>query len=315
MSTNNVLRIGTRGSELAMWQARWVQRELATRWPDLPTIIEIIRTKGDTILDAPLARIGGTGLFTREIEESLLRGSIDLAVHSLKDLPTELPRGLAIGAISKREDVRDVFIPHPGNPVRTLAGQPPGAVIATGSLRRRCQILSLRPDMAVADIRGNVNTRIKKLQTSTWKGMLLARAGVVRLGREEVIGETLSAESFLPAVGQGALAVEIRAGDHRVLSYISGIADHDTTRATGAERALLRRLGGGCQVPIGAYGRIASGRLTLDSIVGSPDGTTVVRGSIAGDADRAEILGTSLAEQLLTRGADRILASLRAAAV
>lgn len=311
MSRNETIRIGTRGSTLAMWQAHWVQRELQTRWPECTFAVEVIRTKGDRILDSPLSTIGDKGLFTREIEDALLESAIDLAVHSLKDLPTELPSGLAIGAVTRREDVRDVFIPHPRTLEKTLLGQPLGATIATGSLRRKCQILSLRPDLAIADIRGNLDTRVRKLEASTWGGMLLARAGVVRLGWEKVIGETLDAETILPAVGQGALGLEIRSGDRDLSSLVGPIADRAATSATSAERALLKRLGGGCQVPIGAYGRIESDVLKLDAMVGSVDGTSTVRGSIAGDPRRAESLGTTLAEQLLRRGADHILASAR----
>jgi len=232
-------------------------------------------------------------------------------VHSLKDLPTELPAGLTIGAIPRREDVRDVFIPRPGNSVRTLLGQPTGATIATGSLRRQCQILSLRPDFAIVDVRGNLHTRMKKLEDSTWAGMLLARAGLVRLGWEEVIGETLSTEMVLPAVGQGALGIEVRAGDSPVQSLVEVLADPATAQATRAERALMRCLEGGCQVPIGAYGRIEAGVLKVDAMVGSLDGRNVVRGSVAGAPEEGELLGVSLARQLLRKGADRILDSIR----
>ncbi len=315
MSPNKTIRIGSRGSDLAIRQARWVEEELRKRWPDCTLVLEVIRTKGDRILDSPLTTIGDRGLFTREIEEALLSGAIDCAVHSLKDLPTELPPGLIIGAVSRREDVRDVFIPHPRSPVRTLSGQLPGATVATGSLRRRCQVLAFRSDLVIADIRGNLTTRMRKLEDSTWGGMVLARAGVVRLGWEEVIGETLDAVKFLPAVGQGALGVEIRSDDDRVRSCVAVIADQVATQATGAERALLHRLGGGCQVPIGAYGRIESGVLKLDAMVGSPDGGAIVRGSVAGDPRQADSLGVSLAEELLSRGADRILESIHPPAV
>ncbi len=311
MSPNKTIRIGTRGSTLARWQANWVRRELQSRWPGCTITVEIIRTKGDRVLESPLSTIGDKGLFTREIEDALLEGAIDLAVHSLKDLPTDLPAGLAIGAVTRREDVRDVFIPHPRTLEKTLLGQPPGTTIATGSLRRKCQILSLRPDLAIADIRGNLDTRLRKLEASAWGGMLLARAGVVRLGWEKVIGETLDAETILPAVGQGALGLEIRSGDRDLSAFVEPIADRAATSATGAERALLKHLGGGCQVPIGAYGRIETEVLRLDAMVGSVDGTSTVRGSIAGDPRQAESLGTTLAEQLLRRGADRILASAR----
>ncbi len=315
MGPNKTVRIGTRGSKLAMWQAHWVRQELQTQWPERAFTIEIIRTKGDRTLDSPLSTIGDKGLFTREIEDALLESTIDLAVHSLKDLPTDLPPGLTIGAVTRREDVRDVFIPHPRSQEKSLLGQPHGATIATGSLRRKCQILSLRPDLAIADIRGNLDTRIRKLETSAWGGMLLARAGVVRLGWEKIIGETLDAETILPAVGQGALGLEIRAADREMSSCVEPIADRAATSATAAERALLKHLGGGCQVPIGAYGRIESGVLKLDAIVGSLDGTSTVRGSIAGNPRQAESLGSSLAEQLLSRGGDRILASIRASSV
>jgi hydroxymethylbilane synthase len=316
MKKNSVVTIGTRGSELALWQAHWVQRLLADRHADLSLVIEVIKTTGDRVLDSPLSKIGDKGLFTREIEQALLSGEIDLAVHSLKDLPTELPEGLTIGAVSKREDVRDVFIPHPGNPRMKLLEQVPGAKIATGSLRRRCQLLSLRPDIAVIDIRGNLNTRLKKLAESDWAGMILARAGVVRLGWEARIGETIEADVILPAVGQGALGIEIRTGDRRMLRLVGGLVDKPTERATAAERALLRRLEGGCQVPIGTYARMTSEDgggvvLRLDAMVGSLDGRSIVRGNTQGDPAHAERLGISLAETLLAAGADTILSRIR----
>ncbi len=316
MKTNSVVTIGTRGSELALWQAHWVQRVLGERHTDLNLVIEIIKTKGDKILDSPLAKIGDKGLFTREIEQALLSSEIDLAVHSLKDLPTELPEGLTIGAVSEREDVRDVFIPHPGNSRMKLLEQLPGAKIATGSLRRRCQLLSLRPDFIIIDIRGNLNTRMKKLAESDWAGMMLARAGVLRLGWEARIGETIEADVILPAVGQGALGIEIRKGDERMLRLVAGLIDKPTERATAAERALLRRLEGGCQVPIGTFARVTAdddGRrsLHLDAMVGSLDGRSIVRGKTQGDPTRAERLGTDLAETLLAAGADTILSRIR----
>jgi hydroxymethylbilane synthase len=310
------VRIGTRGSELALWQARWVQSQLAKRRPGLDVVIEIIRTKGDKIIDSPLSTIGDKGLFTREIEQALLRRDIDLAVHSLKDLPTQLPAGLIIGAVSEREDVRDVFIPHPENEIRDLLGQSAGARIATGSLRRRCQLLNLRKDFSVVDIRGNLNTRMRKLEESDWAGMILARAGVVRLGMFERAGETLSAELFLPAVGQGALGVEIREEDSRVQAIVGELNHEPTLCSTAAERALLRRLEGGCQIPIGAYARVeAADRvedgLILDALVGSLDGNTVIRNRTEGSPEEAEQLGVALAESLLRAGADRILRDIR----
>lgn len=312
---SETLQIGSRGSELALWQAGWVQRALLREFPSLTVEIRVIKTTGDKILDSPLSKIGDKGLFTREIENALLQNEIDLAVHSLKDLPTELSGGLTIGAICEREDVRDVFIPHPKNPVRKLLAQPQGSTIATGSLRRRSQLLNLRPDFQIVDIRGNLNTRVKKLEDSDWAGMILARAGVVRLGWDKIIGETLDTKTMLPAVGQGALGIEIREGDARVSSYVSSLHHLPTACATLAERALLRRLEGGCQVPIGTYGRVeTAGRLLLDAAVGSINGKKIVRGSISGSRSDAEILGRKLADRLLADGADEILKQIRGAA-
>jgi hydroxymethylbilane synthase len=313
---SKTLRIGSRGSELALWQARWVETALKRHSPGLGISIDIIRTTGDKVLDAPLAAIGDKGLFTKEIDEALLDGRIDLAVHSLKDLPTQLPAGLTIGAVCEREDVRDVFIPHPSNPRRKLLDQPAGAQIATGSLRRKCQLLAARPDFRIVDCRGNLNTRMKKLEQSSWEGMILARAGVARLGWEQSIGETIPTDLILPAVGQGALGIELRAGDAETVALVGPLAHVPTTQATTAERALLRRLEGGCQVPIGTYCRLEDGagnlrQLSLDAMVGSLDGRTIVRGSAHGDPESAESLGRSLGATLLAAGADRILKGIR----
>ena len=316
MKKSDTVVIGSRGSELAIWQSRWVLNEIAKCNPHVECTINIIKTTGDKILDSPLSKIGDKGLFTREIERALLDGSIDLAVHSLKDLPTELPEGLMIGAICKREDVRDVFLPHPANPRRKLLEQPNGAQIATGSLRRKCQLLNLRPDFEVVDVRGNLNTRMKKLAESDWAGMVLARAGVVRLGWEDRIGETVDPETIMPAVGQGALGIEIRSGDEPIQTLVALLSDTRTAQATMAERALLRRLEGGCQVPIGTYGRVefSFGKmpvLKLDAFVGSLDGRTIVRGKIEGSPTQGEELGARLAEVLLHGGADKVLRQIR----
>ena len=310
---SSALKIGTRGSDLALWQARWVESEIRKTAPSCDVSIEVIRTKGDRILDSPLSTIGDRGLFTREIEEALLGGRIDCAVHSLKDLPTELPPGLALGATCRREEARDVFIPHPLNTVRTLLGQKQGASIATGSLRRRSQILAKRPDIRIVDIRGNLNTRMQKLRDSAWAGMILACAGVTRLGWEESIGEIIPVDIMLPAVGQGAIVVEIRAGDTGTASMIAGLDDHATGRAVEAERELLRILEGGCQVPIGAYARIEGTDevLVIDAMVASLDGRTVVRGRTHGHPSGAGEIGRALAETLLAGGADRILREIR----
>ncbi len=313
--TDRRLVIGSRGSELALWQARWVQNALLRHFPDLDITVEVIKTTGDKILDAPLSRIGDKGLFTREIETALLQHRIDIAVHSLKDLPTVLPQGLVLGAICEREDVRDMFIPHPRNPVRGLREQPQGAKIATGSLRRKCQLLHLRPDFQIVDIRGNLNTRFRKLEESEWAGMVLARAGVVRLGWTDRIGEAIAPETILPAVGQGALGIELRSDDERTASFVKALHHEQTACAALAERALLRTLEGGCQIPIGAYGRVEkegdSDVLKLDAIVGSIDGKTIVRGSTSSKPSEPEQVGRELAQQLLRTGADRILEEIR----
>ncbi len=309
------IRIGSRGSELALWQAHWVKQRLERAHPSLKVTITIIRTKGDKVLDAPLAKIGDKGLFTREIEDALLRKEIDVAVHSLKDLPTELPNGLVLGAITEREDPRDVFIPHPSNQTRSLLKQPDGATIATGSLRRKCQLQSLRRDFRIVDIRGNLATRLRKLDESDWQGMVLARAGVRRLGWEARIGEILEADIILPAVGQGALGIEIREHDPRVHELIAPLAHAATASATLAERSLLRRLEGGCQVPIGTHARVSgsgdSARLLLDAMVGALDGTSVIRGHAEGEVTEAERIGKQLAEKLLADGAEAILEAIR----
>jgi hydroxymethylbilane synthase len=314
---SKVVRIGTRGSELALWQAQWVQRELCERFKRLKVTIEIIKTKGDKVLDSPLSKIGGKGLFTKEIEHALLAEQIDLAVHSLKDLPTELPQGLTIAAICEREDVRDVFIPHPENPEKRLLQQPEGAKVVTGSLRRRCQLLNRRPDFQIIGVRGNLTTRLKKLDESDWVGIVLARAGMVRLGRTDRIGETIDADVVLPAVGQGAVAIEIRSGDTRIETLVSELHHWNTAQAALAERALLRRLEGGCQVPIGTLGTVVNNErgeqeLVLSAMVGSLDGKTIIRGRTHGSPVDAESLGEELAETLLRGGAENILRSIRA---
>ena len=313
---SNTLRIGSRGSDLALWQARWVESAIRKIAPACDVSIVVIRTTGDRILDSPLSTLGERGLFTREIEEALLGKRIDCAVHSLKDLPTELPPGLTLGATCRREDVRDVFIPHPVNTVRTLLDQKQGAGIATGSLRRRSQILAKRPDIRIVDIRGNLNTRMQKLRDSEWAGMILACAGVTRLGWEESIGEIIPVGVILPAVGQGAIGVEIRAGDSGTAAMIGGLNDPPTASAVEAERALLRTLEGGCQVPIGAYARIEKTgereMLHIEAMVASLDGRTVVRGRTHGHPSEAGAIGRALGETLLDGGADRILRDIRA---
>lgn len=308
----NDIIIGSRGSQLALWQSNWVKAELQRLYPSVNVVIETISTTGDKILDSPLAKIGDKGLFTKELEVALLNGSVDLAVHSLKDVPTKLPDGLVLAAITSREDVRDVFIAHPKKNYKNLDDVPEGGTIATGSLRRSCQLMSWRPDLKIVNIRGNLNTRFSKLDASDWDGMLLARAGVIRLGFENRISEVISLERILPAVGQGALAIECRADNAEVRKMLKPLESAATTAATLGERSLLRRLEGGCQVPIGTHGRIEQNVFYLDAVIGSLDGKKIVRGKVHGDPQSSEELGTTLAEILLKGGGKAILDGIRA---
>ncbi|MBI4546381.1 MAG: hydroxymethylbilane synthase [Ignavibacteriae bacterium] len=305
------ITIGSRGSRLALWQAGWVKSELEKKSPNLRIEIVIIKTTGDKILDSPLSKIGDKGLFTKEIEHALLEHHIDLAVHSLKDMPTQLPDGLTIGAVTRREDVRDIFISHPKKGYKHFEELPHGATIATGSLRRKCQLLNWRPDLTIVDLRGNLETRLVKLNASDWDGMILSRVGLLRLGLQDRITEVLPIEKILPAVGQGALAIEVRADDNEMLDCLSTIASEATTIATKGERAFLRRLEGGCQVPIGTYGRIEKNEFSLDAMLGSLDGKKIVRGKIHGKPEDAEELGKQLAETLLNSGGKVILEQIR----
>ena len=299
--------IGSRGSQLALWQSEWVQSALQKRFPHLTIEIQFIKTTGDKVLDSPLSKIGDKGLFTKEIEHALLENRIDLAVHSLKDLPTVVPDGLTIGAVTQREDVRDVFISHPRKHYKYVSDLPQGATIATGSLRRKCQLLNWRPDVKIVDLRGNLNTRLAKLDASDWDGIILARAGVIRLCYEERIAEVISLEKVLPAVGQGALAIEICEGDTHIADIVGTLTSKATMLATSGERALLRRLEGGCQIPIGAYGRIEKNVFRLDAMIGSLDGKKILRGKIHGEPEQSEALGVELAETLLESGGKEIL--------
>ena len=305
------LTLGSRGSNLALWQTNWVKAELEQRFPNLAIHIEIIKTIGDKILDSPLSKIGDKGLFTREIEHALLDKRIDVAVHSLKDVPTQLPAGLTIGAITKREDVRDVFISHPKKLYKQFDGLPRGANIATGSLRRKCQIMNWRPDINIIDVRGNLNTRFEKLDASDWDGMILARAGVLRLGFSERVSEIFPTNKILPAVGQGALAIEIRDDDAATLRYVRELASEATTIATKAERAFLRFLEGGCQVPIGTFGRVENNIFMLDGMIGSLDGKKILRGTTHSSPEHAETVAIELAKMLFESGGKEILESIR----
>jgi len=303
----NRLVVGSRGSVLALVQAEWVADRLREAHPGLRVRIEKIATKGDKLLDAPLAKIGDKGLFTKELEAALLDGRIDLAVHSAKDMPTELPPGLVIGAFTQREDVHDAFV---GGAV-SLADVPPGALIGSSSLRRRAQLLSLRPDLRLTDIRGNVQTRLRKLEEQGMTGTVLAAAGLRRLGRLDLVAFLFDFTQMLPAVGQGALAVEMRADDARVAALVAPLNDQPTALAVRAERALMRALEGGCQVPIGALGEIDGERLHLRGFVGSLDGRHAVRAELVGSAREPESAGITLAERLRAQGAEEILAAVR----
>jgi hydroxymethylbilane synthase len=305
------LIVGTRGSELALWQSTFVKSRLSAFHPTLHVELQVIKTLGDKILDSPLSKIGDKGLFTKEIERALVEKTIDLAVHSMKDVPTQLPFGLTLGAITEREDVRDVFIGHPKKNYRRFADLPTGAQIATGSLRRKSQLLQHRPDFRIVDIRGNLNTRMHKLDESDWDGMILARAGVKRLGMEKRITEILPLDIMLPAVGQGALALEIRDEDEETQRLVDSLHHVETARSVVGERTFLRFLEGGCQVPIGTYGRIENEVFKLDAVIGSIDGTRAVRGTISGSPSASAHLGEELARQLLSEGGKEILEEIR----
>ena len=301
--------LGTRGSELAMYQARLVAWTLQKSNVDLSVKIQRITTSGDKILDSPLAMIGDKGLFVKEIENALLEGEIDLAVHSAKDLPTVLPDGLMIGAFGRREDPRDVFIGR----AKSLEEIPRGGKIGTSSLRRRSQLLSLRPDLEIVDIRGNVETRIRKIEEMGLDGTILAAAGVKRLEKEEQIAFYFSVDELMPAVGQGVIAVEIRQQDSRVRQLAKAQNDDNSAAVVSAERALMRWLEGGCQVPIGAHAVVAGDALVLKACLGSLDGTSTVHDSIEGPVAEAEQLGETLARRMHESGGREILESVRAA--
>jgi hydroxymethylbilane synthase len=307
------LRLGTRGSALARWQADHLIRLLREVDAGLAVELVVLQTLGDRITDVPLARIGDRGLFTKEIDSALLRGDIDLAIHSFKDVPTRLPEGITIGAVLEREDARDALVCAPEAPP-ALALLPAGARIGTSSLRRRSQLLHARPDLRVDDLRGNLDTRLERVGRGDFDAVLLACAGIVRLGRSAAISQRLDAPSWLPAVGQGALAVACRADDGQTIARLASL-DHGATRAaTAAERSFLRQLEGGCQVPIGALANVDGDTLELHGFVASLDGATMLRGQ--GSAGMADAVGCGerLAAQLLDAGAGRVLAEVREAA-
>ncbi len=299
-----VIRIATRESLLAVWQAEFVASALQTAHPGLEVELIKMKSQGDKILDTPLAKIGGKGLFVKELEEGMLRGEADIAVHSMKDVPMELPEGLHLPVICKREDPRDAFV---SNQYASLDELPVGAVLGTSSLRRQCQILARRPDLQVKFLRGNVQTRLRKLDEGEYDAIVLASAGLKRLELEERIRQLLDVTVSLPAVGQGAVGIECRSDDAEVNALIAPLNDPATATRVLAERAMNRRLEGGCQVPIGGYAELDHGVVVLHGLVGRPDGSEVIRGSISGRPEDAEELGSVLAEDLLARGAGAIL--------
>ena len=299
------LRIGTRASQLALWQANWVKSELEKKHPGLEVTLTKIKTQGDKILDVPLAMVGGKGLFVKEIEEAMLRGEIDIAVHSMKDVPTFFPKGLALRCITEREDPRDIVVLRPG--FKSFRDLPQGARIGTSSLRRKAMLLHLRPDFQMVDIRGNVETRIRKLTEDNLDAVVLAAAGMHRLGFTGQIGEYLPTDVSLPAIGQGALGIESRIADAEVNALIDFFNHPETAAAVKGERAVLRRLEGGCQVPIGAYGEVKDGRLTLTGLVASIDGAKFLKKTVVCAPEEAEKVGISLADDLIIQGAGKIL--------
>jgi hydroxymethylbilane synthase len=297
------LRIGSRGSALALWQANHIRQRLRESC-GVDSEIVTIKTSGDRLDQAPIGQIGLKGVFIKEIEDALLGRRVDLAVHSMKDVPTEIPKGLAFPAITKREDVRDCLVSRGGKKLAELA---PGARVGTSSLRRQAQLRHYRPDLELHDLRGNVDTRLRKLDAGEFDAIVLAKAGIERLGQGAKISETISPEVMLPAVGQGALGIECRSDDKEVFGLLQKLDDDKTRAAVTAERALLSELEGGCQVPLGAWGRIENQKLLLEAAVLSADGAECLRRKSSGDVAEAAEVGRRLAQELIDAGADRIL--------
>lgn len=299
------LRIGTRGSALALWQAEWVKAQLLAAHEELAVELLVIKTTGDKILDVPLAKVGGKGLFVKEIEEALLDGKADLAVHSVKDMPAELPEGLHLAVMPPREDPRDALISRNGAGLEAL---PHGARVGTSSLRRAAQLLHLRPDLRIETLRGNVDTRLRKLESEGFDAIVLAAAGLKRMELSHVVSEYLEPERMLPAVGQGALGIETRTGDAFTNEVVASLAHPQTMTIVRAERAFLKRLEGGCQVPIGAHATMEGETLILTGMVADLEGVRLIRKELRGDAQQPEVVGERLAEVILESGGAEILA-------
>lgn len=301
------LIIGTRQSLLALWQSNHIASLLRKQYPDCQVTLKKIVTKGDRILDVPLAQIGGKGLFTKEIETELLDGTVDLAVHSLKDMPTVLPEGLCLTAITTRANVGDAFV---SNKYASFSELPQGAVLGTSSLRRKAQLLAVRPDLKIVDLRGNVDTRLRKLDEGQMDAIILAAAGLERLGHANRIREIIPTTVCLPAVGQGALAIECRSDNKEVRDMLAFLNDLSTKQATDAERAFLGLIEGGCQVPIGVHAEVENDNVKIEAVIASLDGSKVLRNNITGPAVNAADLGRKLGQQMLAEGGEQILADI-----
>ena len=306
--SKRVIKVGTRDSALAMWQTKYVIERLKEVSDDYTFEIVAVKTKGDKILDVSLAKVGDKGLFTKELEVAMLQKETDLAVHSMKDVPTQLVEGLTIGAILKREDPRDVIISPKGYTFNTL---PQGAKVGTSSLRRKAQVKNLRPDLEICDIRGNLNTRLRKMHEENFDALILAAAGVIRMGWEEQISEYLPVDVSLPAVSQGAIGVECRGDDEEILKLLALVNDDATAICVNSERPLLNELEGGCQIPIAAHGIIEGNNLILEGLVASLDGSCLIRERLSGNKENGEEIGRQLAQKLTALGADKILAEIR----
>jgi hydroxymethylbilane synthase len=302
--TKQKVRIATRKSALALWQAEYVKAQLEKFHHDIHVELVPMTTKGDIILDTPLAKVGGKGLFVKELEVAMLEGRADIAVHSMKDVPVEFPEGLGLEVICPREDPRDAFV---SNTITSFAELPHGAIVGTSSLRRQCQIKALRPDLSIRDLRGNVNTRLRKLDQGEYDAIILAAAGLIRLAMPERIKEYISADIMLPANGQGAVGIECRTDDTTIKTLLAPLEDKNTRYRVLAERAMNRALEGGCQVPIGSYAEIQDEQLHLRGLVGAIDGSKIISDNISGPITQGEQLGLQLAETLLSQGADKIL--------
>jgi hydroxymethylbilane synthase len=309
LENRNKIIIGSRGSKLALIQANWVKSELEKANKEIEFFIEVIKTTGDKILDTPLAKIGDIGLFTKELEEALLDKRVDLVVHSAKDMPTAIPDGLEIGAVTEREDPHDALISKDNKSLKDL---PQGATLGTSSLRRKAQILALRQDLNIVDLRGNLDTRIGKLKSGELDAIVVAKAGLNRLSRGDEASEIIPSDIMLHAVGQGALCIEVRENDEQVIGIIKVLQHFDTRYCVLAERTLLKRLQGGCQIPIGAHAEVIFPvNLKMEAVVCSLDGPTIIRDSVEGKVDDYATMGNELAERLLGRGGRQILEDIR----